>query len=417
MAKVLADITPLKTSRDFRVLFSGGVISMLGSQLTVVAVPVQVFRLTGSSFQVGLVSLGQMVPLIVGSLVGGALADAFDRRVVLLYTQVLLAATSVALAFNAMTAHPHMWAIYVITAVAAAISGVDYPARNASLPAMVTRDELPAALALRQVQYQVGAVVGPAVAGLLLSGVGVAAVYWIDAATFGAALAAAMMIHALRPEGGGTKAGFASVAEGLRYLRANRLIASTMVIDINAMVFGMPRAVFPALGLDRFHGGTATVGLLFAAPGAGALVAAVLTGWVGRVRRHGRAVLLSVLVWGAAIAAFGLVPWLGLALVLLALAGGADVISAVFRNTILQTEVPDALRGRLSAVHIAVVTGGPRLGDLEAGAVAAVTSPQVSVVSGGLACMLGVLLVAARYPELDRHDVGRDPAPGVVRNS
>ena len=417
MAKVLADITPLKTSRDFRVLFSGGVVSMLGSQLTVVAVPVQVFKLTGSSFQVGLVSLGQMVPLIVGSLVGGALADAFDRRVLIIYTQVLLAATSAGLALNAMSSHPQVWPIYVITAVAAAISGVDYPARNASLPAMVTRDELPAALALRQIQYQVGGVVGPAVAGLLLSGLGVAAVYWIDAATFGAALAAATMIGPLRPEGGGTKVGFASVAEGLRYLRANRLIASTMVIDINAMVFGMPRALFPALGLEQFHGGTASVGLLFAAPGAGALVAAVLTGWVGRVRRHGRAVLLSVAVWGAAIALFGLSPWLWLALVLLAAAGAADVISAVFRNTILQTEVPDALRGRLSAVHIAVVTGGPRMGDLEAGGVAAATSPQFSVVSGGLACALGVLLVAWRYPELDRHDAGATVDTPVVSNS
>src|SRR5438445_1662840 len=192
MAKLLADVTPLKTSRRFRVLFVGGTISMLGSQLTVVAVPVQVFRTTGSSFQVGLVSLGQMVPLIVGSLVGGALADAFDRRVLLVYTQVLLAATSAALALNAMSAHPHVWPLYVITAVAAAISGVDYPARNASLPAMVTREELSAALALRQVQYQVGGVVGPALAGLLLTGIGLAGVYWIDTCTFGAALVAAM---------------------------------------------------------------------------------------------------------------------------------------------------------------------------------------------------------------------------------
>src|SRR4051794_28036360 len=207
MAKLLADITPLKTSRDFRVLFTGGMVSFLGSQLTLVAVPVQVFKITGSSLQVGLVSLGQMVPLIAGSLVGGALADAYDRRVLLIYTQVLLAATSAALALNAMASHPKVWPLYVITAASAAISGVDFPARNASLPAMVTRDELPAALALRQIQYQVGSVVGPAIAGLLLSAVGVAAVYWIDTATFGAALAAALLIHSLRPEGGGTRAG------------------------------------------------------------------------------------------------------------------------------------------------------------------------------------------------------------------
>src|SRR4051812_43586308 len=195
MPKLLADITPLKTSRDFRVLFTGGMVSFLGSQLTLVAVPVQVYRITGSSLQVGLVSLGQMVPLIIGSLVGGALADAFDRRRLILYTQVLLAATSAGLALNAMTSHPRVWPIYVITAVAAAISGVDFPARNASLPAIVTREELPAALALRQVQYQVGSVVGPALAGLLLTGVGLAGVYWIDTVTFGAALVAALPIR------------------------------------------------------------------------------------------------------------------------------------------------------------------------------------------------------------------------------
>jgi len=415
MPKVLADITPLKTSRDFRVLFTGGLISFLGSQLTLVAVPVQVFQLTNSSLQVGLVSLGQMVPLIIGSLVGGTLADAFDRRVLLIYTQILLAATSAALALNAMAPHPKVWPLYVITAIAAAISGVDYPARNASLPAMVTREELPAALALRQIQYQAGGVVGPALAGLLLAAVGASAVYWIDTATFGAALIAAMMIHPLIPEGGGRKAGLASIAEGLRFLRRTRLIASTMLIDIVAMVFGMPRALFPAIGIDHFHAGSGTVGLLFAAPGAGALIAAVLTGWVGRVHRHGRAVLLAVIVWGLGIAAFGAVPWLWAALALLAIAGAADVVSAVFRNTILQSEVPDALRGRLSAVHIAVVTGGPRLGDLESGAVAAVTNPQFSVVSGGLLCIVGAVAVAWRYPELDRYDSRVHTRSAVVR--
>jgi MFS family permease len=334
-----------------------------------------------------------------------------------IYTQVLMAATSAGLALNAMSSHPKVWPLYVLTAVAAAFSGVDSPARNASLPAMVTREELPAALALRQIQYQVGSVVGPALAGLLLTGFGAAAVYWIDTATFGAALAAAVMISSLRPEGGGTRASFASVAEGLRYLRSNRLIASTMVIDVNAMVFGMPRALFPAIGLRLFHGSNATVGLLFAAPGAGALIAALLTGWVGSVRRHGRAVLVSVILWGAAIGAFGLVPWLWLSLLLLAVAGAADVISAVFRNTILQTEVPDALRGRLSAVHIAVVTGGPRLGDVEAGSVAALGGAQFSVVSGGLACVVGALLVAWAFPQLDRYDAFAAADPAVVGDS
>jgi len=272
------------------------------------------------------------------------------------------------------------------------------------MPSVVPQDMLPAAYALWQIQLQVGAVAGPAIAGVLLGVVGMAAVYWIDVATFAAALITAAAMRPLPPEGGGTKVGFASIAEGLGYLKGRRLLQGSFLIDINAMVFGMPRALFPALGYTVFHGGNATVGLLFAAPGAGALVAAVFTGWVSAIRRQGRAVVVAVIIWGGAIALFGLVPWLPLALLFLAVAGAADVISAVFRNTILQTTVPDALRGRLSAVHIAVVTGGPRLGDAESGAVASFTTPQFAVVSGGLASVAGALLIDWRLPEFARYD-------------
>jgi MFS family permease len=213
-----------------------------------------------------------------------------------------------------------------------------------------------------------------------------------------------LLIAPQPPEGGGTRASLTSIGEGLRYLKGRRLLVSTFLIDIDAMVFGMPRALFPALATGFFGGGAATVGLLYAAPGAGALLGALTTGWVGRVRHQGRAVIVSVAVWGGAIAAFGLVPWLAVGLALLALAGAADVVSAVFRNTILQLSVPDALRGRLSSVHIAVVTGGPQLGDAEAGAVAALTSARTSVVSGGLACVLGVLALVRWVPELARYD-------------
>jgi MFS family permease len=211
------------------------------------------------------------------------------------------------------------------------------------------------------------------------------------------------------PEGGGTRASLASIREGLRYLRGRRVLDSTFLIDLNAMVFGMPRALFPALGTGLFGGGEVTVGLLYSAPGAGALLGALFSGWVGRVRRQGLAVIIAVVGWGAAIALFGIARWLPLALVLLAVAGAADVVSAVFRNTILQLSVPDALRGRLSAVHIAVVTSGPRIGDVEAGAVAALTSPQFSVVSGGIACMVGVLAVHAWAPGLAHYQLDRAP--------
>jgi MFS family permease len=402
--RLLADLSPLRVSRDFRLLFAGNSVSYLGRQLTVVAIPFQVFTITGSSLAVGMIGLVTVVPLVGLSLAGGAIADAVDRRKLLLVTQVLSAGTSAGLALNAGASSPRLWPIYVLAALSAGLAGVDHPARNATIPNMVGRELYPSAAALGQVQFQIGQVVGPALAGVIISQVSLAAAYWIDVGTFAAAVAALLLISPQPPEGGGTRASLASVREGLRYVKGRRLLIGTFLIDIDAMVFGMPRALFPALGTGFFGGGAFTVGLLHAAPAAGALLGALMTGWVGGVRRQGRAVIVAVLVWGGAIALFGLVPWLPLGLALLALAGAADVVSAVFRNTILQLSVPDGLRGRLSSVHIAVVTGGPQIGDAEAGAVAALTSPRVSVVSGGVACILGVLLLLRRVPELARYD-------------
>lgn len=413
--RLLADVSPLRESRDFRLLYGGQVVSYLGRQLTVVAVPYQVYLLTGSSLAVGMVGLASLVTLVPLTLFGGAIADAVDRRKLLMVTQVLMGLTSVGLALNAEAAHPAVWPLYVLAALTAGLYGIDLPTRSAMTPNLVGGDKLAAASALNQILFQVGHVFGPAVAGLLIARVSLAAAYWIDAASFGVALLAIARIRPQPPGEGATPAGLTSIGEGLRYLRGRRLLVSTFVIDINAMVLGMPRALFPALGTGLFGGGAATVGLLYAAPGAGALAGALFTGWVGRVRRQGLAVIVSVAVWGAAIAAFGVVAWLPLGLLLLAVAGAADVISAVFRNTILQLSVPDQLRGRLSSVHVAVVTGGPLLGDAEAGAVAAVSSPQVSVVSGGLGCLLGVLAVHRWAPELARYDtraaVGPGPSP------
>ena len=402
--RLLVDLTPLRVSRDYRLLFVGSAVSYLGRQLTVVAIPFQVFTITDSSLAVGMIGLVTLVPLVALSLAGGAIADSMDRRKLLLITQLLSAATSAGLALNASSSSPKLWPIYVLAALSAGLAGVDLPARNAMIPNLVGRELYPSAAALGQIQFQVGQVAGPALAGVIISQVSLAAAYWIDVASFSAAMIALVLIAPQPPEGGGTRASLASIKEGLRYVKGRRLLVGTFLIDIDAMVFGMPRALFPALGTGVFGGGAATVGLLYAAPGAGALVGALLTGWVGGVRRQGRAVIIAVIVWGAAIAGFGLVPWLPLGLFLLALAGAADVVSAVFRNTILQLSVPDGLRGRLSSVHIAVVTGGPQLGDAEAGAVAALTSPRFSVVSGGLACILGVAALVRWVPELARYD-------------
>ena len=399
--RLLIDLTPLRRSRDFRRLVSGELVSVLGTQLTTVAVPYQVYQLTRSSLDVGLVSMTQLAPLITGSLLAGSVVDAMDRRRVLMLAQVLMAACSAGLAVNADLGAA-LWPLFVLPAVAAGFSGLDSAGRSAIVPNMVRRSEVSTANAIFQALFQMGAVAGPAVAGLLLAGAGVRFVYWLDVATFGVAL---LMVSLISPQPAGEsghRPGLRSILEGLRFLRGRQAIQGAYLIDINAMVFGLPRALFPALATTFFGGGAATLGFLYAAPGAGALAGALTTGWVSRIRRQGLAVIVAVIAWGVAITGFGLVPWLPLALVLLAAAGCADVISAVFRSTIIQLAVPDALRGRLAGLQIAVVTGGPRIGDLESGVVAAGFGDTVSVVSGGLACIAGALLLARLMPGFRR---------------
>ena len=408
----MVDVSPLRRSRQYRLLWFGQLVSIFGTQLTTVAVPYQVYRLTHSSLQVGLVSLGQLGPLLIGSLAGGAIVDAHDRRRVLLGTQALLLLTSACLVLNASLGQPRVWPLYLITAASAGVSGVDWPARISVVPTLIDGHDLPSAMALWQILIQLGSVVGPAAGGLLLARTGFGFAYGFDAATFLVGIGTVGLMRPLPPRHGGTAAGLRSITDGLRFLRRDRLILGTFVIDLNAMVFGMPRAVFPAMAVSVYHGGAGTVGLLNAAPGAGALAGSVLTGWVPRVRRQGRAVVVAVVCWGASIALFGISPTIWLGLACLALAGASDVVSAVFRNTILQATVPDELRGRASATFIAVVTGGPRLGDAETGTAAAIGGPRFAVWSGGLASIAGGLLVAWRFPALMRYDRGgRSPAP------
>ncbi|HEX3713296.1 MAG TPA: MFS transporter [Trebonia sp.] len=409
--RIFLDLTPLRRSRDYRALVAGLGVSVLGNQLTTVAVPFQVYAITRSSLVVGLVSLTQLFPLIFGSLLGGSLVDAVDRRRILIVVETIGALCSAALALNADLG-PQLWPLFLFPAVTAALSGIDSSARNAMLPGLVGMELLPASNAIFQSLFQTGAIVGPAVAGLLLAGAGVHLIYWIDAASFLIAMSAVLTmspqpVPAAGDPGPGQPAqparpGWRSTVDGLRFVRRSQQLRGAYLIDVNAMVFGMPRALFPALAANVFGGGAATVGLLYAAPGAGALIGALTSGWVGRVRRQGLAVIGAVLIWGLSIAGFGIARWLPLALVLLAVAGWADVLSAVFRNTIIQFSGPDGMRGRLMGVQMAVVAGGPRLGDLEAGAVANAFGDTVSVVSGGLACIAGALLLAWSLPGFTR---------------
>jgi MFS family permease len=412
--RVVVDLSPLRSSREFRLLFWGQTVSIIGRQFTIVAAAFEVYQLTHSTLMVGLLSLAQLAPLLLFSLLGGSLADAMDRRQLLLGIQVFMAATSMGLGVNASLAHPTVWAIFVCTSASAAFSAVDSPARSAIVPGLVSADGFPAASALQQISYQGSQAVGPLLAGLVIARSPLATAYWIDVASFMLGAVALLAMRPMPPVGGGTRLGFASVVEGLRFLRGRRAVQGSFVIDINAMVFGMPRALFPEMAVRVFKGGGQVFGALSAAPGIGAVIGGLTSGWVGHVRHQGRAVLYAVAAWGLAIAIFGTTRWLPLALLMLALAGAADVVSAVFRSTILQFSVPDRLRGRLSAVHIAVVTGGPRLGDAEAGAVAALTNTQISAVSGGLACIVGAAVIAKLMPELTGwtpDQAIREPAP------
>ena len=415
VAALFADVSPLRHSRDFRRLWAGQTISAMGSQLTLVALAYQTFHLTHSTFMVGLLGFVGLVPLLAGSLWGGTLADAWDRRRVLTLTQTAMAIAVGGLAVNAALDHPEVWVLFVCAAASAGFQGMDWPARRAALPMLVSTDDVTAAVTLQTTTMALSMVVGPALGGVLIARIGLSTVYLIDVATYAVSLTVVRFLPRLVPSGGGTPMGLRSMTEGFRHLRGERLLSATYLIDLNAMIFGMPRAVFPALAVHLYGGGAGVVGLLYAAPGAGALVGSLVTGWTARIRHQGRAIAACVVVWGGTIAVFGVVPVLWIGLVLLGVAGAADVISAVFRQNVQQRAVPDHLQGRLSGTFFAVVAGGPRLGDLETGIAAAIGGPEFAVWSGGLACVVGVGVLLWRVPELWADDGGGRPLSAADR--
>jgi MFS family permease len=358
-----------------------------------------VYERTNSSLWVGVVSFIQLPLLISGSLWGGALGDRFDRRTLLALASVLLGVLSTALGLNALFVHPSFVVLILVPALAAGLAGLSGPLRNAAIPTLVAPNELVAAISLNQVIINLGTLVGPALAGILLATVGLSWCYFLDAITFAVLVLATLMMAPMKPVGehSGVKT-LRAIRDGFTYVRRHAVVQAVYLVDLNAMVFGLPRALFPAVTKHVYRAGPEILGLLYAAPGAGALLMALTTGWLGRVRRRGRLVVLVVLAWGVVMALFGLVPVLWVGLVCLAVAGAMDVISAVLRQTILQTSIVDDFRSRISSIQMAVVTGGPRLGDLESGTVATFTSTEFSIVSGGIICVLGVLALVRWRP-------------------
>ena len=405
LRRLAIDLTPLRVSREFRLIWSGLLVTSTGSQFTLVAVFVQVTQLTGSEAAVGATGLAYLLGLVAGSLAGGAILDAWDRRRLLMVAQVGLAAGSTILLAGAIAGEPPLWSIYAGLAVLAASSSLDGPTRSAITARILEPAQLPAAQALNQVVWNTAALIGPLLAGLVIAGADgdVTVAYAIDLVSIACMFVAASFLRPMPPlRDDHADTGLRAIREGFDFARKHRLIMSTFVIDLIAMILGLPRVLFPFLIVEKFGRAPEAIGLLFAALALGALLGALTSGWTGRIRRQGLAVIVSVAAWGAAIAAFGWSNSFWLGLTMLALAGWADVISAIFRNTILQMSAPDRLRGRLFGIHILVVTGGPRLGDVEGGLVARLASPTFSVVFGGIACVVGAGLVALLYPELRR---------------
>jgi MFS family permease len=369
-----------------------------------VAVPYQVYQLTGSTLAVGLVSFVELLPLLTLTLIGGAIADAVDRRRLLLWTEAALLLTGVGFVINASLNEPRVWALYVLGFLAASFFCLGVGAMRSLTPHLVPEDQIVAASNLNGLYSNLGAVAGPALAGLLIAAIGLPLTYVLDVVSFGASLLSIWVLPRIPSDPEADRPGLRSVVEGFRYLKNHRVVLGSFLVDSNAMVFGMPSALFPALAANHFGGGATTVGYLYAAPYAGALLCSLTSGWTSHVRRQGLAVLVAAGLWGAAITVFGLVDSLWLALVFLAIAGGADLVSALFRSAILLSATTESMRGRLAGIEFAQVASAPTLGNVEAGLVASLTSIRFSVVSGGVLCVAGTVVIGLLLPALARYD-------------
>ena len=408
---VAVDVRPLRHA-PFRRLFVGQGVAFVGFQLTAVAVPVQMYAVTGSSFWVGLIGLAAFVPLVVFGLYGGSVSDAVDRRRLYLLSSLLVWVVTGALLAQALLQLDNPWLLLALVAVQSVGFALSSPVRGAILPRLLPVGQVPAANTLSFTMSSAGAVVGPLLAGLILARWSYGAAYAVDAALFTVGLYAALRLPSLPPLGRTTPPGLRSVLDGLAFIARKPVLLMSFAVDIAAMVLAMPRALFPEAATTRFHAEGA-VGWLFAAIAIGSVLGGLFSGWIGRVSRQGLALVVAVCVWGLVVALSGLSRTLWVTVALLAVAGAADLVSAVYRQTILQTYAPDEMRGRMQGVFIVVVAGGPRLGDLRAGATAAAFGATFSWVAGGIACVLVVIGLAVAVPALVRYrkPYDADPVP------
>jgi MFS family permease len=422
VAGLFADTTPLRTL-DFRRLWLAGIVTVIGGNLTIFAVPVQLYALTQNSAYVGLSGLFALAPLVVFGLWGGAWADAMDRRLLLIVTSCGLAVASILLWLQAALQLNNVWLVLCLLSVQQAFYAVNSPTRSAAIPRMLPGDQLPAANSLNMTVMQFGAIVGPLLAGLMLRWVDLSTLYLIDAITCVAPIVVTFRLAAMPPTersdsgSAGTKWGFAAVLDGFRYLSGNRVVLMSFVVDLIAMIFGMPRALFPQMAHQSFGGpveGGTTIALLAAAMSVGAVAGGLFSGWLPRIRRQGLSVVVSIVVWGVAMVGFGVASglagghagaFLWIALTFLAIGGAADMVSAAFRSTILQQAASDELRGRLQGVFTVVVAGGPRLADAVHGAAAAAVGTTMAAAGGGGLAVVGVVIATLAVPAFVRYRV------------
>ncbi len=410
------DLTPLRTSRDFRLLFWAGTVFYFGAMVSYVAIPYQIYTLTGSNFAVGAIGIAELVPLIVFGLYGGALADHVDRRKMLVWCALARIVLTAMLAANAFADEPRIWVLYVIAPVEVAVSAMQRPSREALEPRTVRHDQIPAASALSSFGMQVGVLLGPALGGLLIASVGVGWCFVVELVALAGAGCLYVAMRSYPHRGETTPPSLAGIAEGVRYAVSRRDLLGTYLVDIAAMLMAMPIVLFPALAEDIFER-PELLGLLYSAETVGALLATATSGWTSRVHHHGKAIVLAAIGYGGAIALVGLAPNLWLAAVFLAMAGAADMVSAVFRATVWNQTIPDSMRGRLAGIEMLSYSVGPLGGQVRAGLVADAWAVRGSVPSGGVLCVAGVAVTAAWLRDFWRYDARTDEHAVAERNA
>ncbi|MFI9238764.1 MFS transporter [Streptomyces sp. NPDC053079] len=403
---LLPDLSPWHSSPDFRRMWIAGLVTVFGGFLTFIAVPLQLKELTGSTLAVGAVGAVELVPLIVFGLYGGALADALDRRKLILWTEAGLGFLSGMLLLNTLLPHPMIWPLYVVAALVSALTGLQRPALQAIVPRIVPHEQLPAAIALNSMRWQIGAIAGPSLAGVVIAFAGLPWAYFLDIVSFAVSLALTVGLAPSPASHDAEKPSLRGILEGARYAWSRKELLGTYAVDMAAMFFAYPTAIFPFLADDL--DATWALGLMYAAGAVGSLVVSLTSGWVSRVHRHGRMVVLAAAAWGLAMAVAGWLHNIWLVLLFLAVAGGSDMVSGLFRSAMWDQTIPDELRGRLAGIELLSYSVGPQLGQVRAGGMAALTNVRASVWTGGLACVASVGLLALSLPKLMSYDERTD---------